>query len=69
MSANHGNTPAAWTAVTIALVGFVVAGIGLMAQGHAGVVFWIGMILVPVGAVVGGVMGRMGYGAEAREGH
>ncbi len=32
MSDNHGNTPAAWTAVVVALVGFVVGGIGLMLQ-------------------------------------
>ncbi len=30
MSDNHGNTPAAWTAVVVALVGFVVGGVGLM---------------------------------------
>ena len=30
MSDNHGNTPAAWTAVIVALVGFVVGGVGLM---------------------------------------
>ena len=30
MSANHGNTPAAWTAVVVGLLGFVVGGIGLM---------------------------------------
>ena len=26
MSDNHGNTPAAWTAVSVALLGFVVGG-------------------------------------------
>ena len=30
MSDNHGNTPAAWTAVTVAMLGFVVGGVGLM---------------------------------------
>ena len=30
MSDNHGNTPAAWTAVAIAMLGFVVGGVGLM---------------------------------------
>lgn len=61
MSANHGNTPAAWTAVTIALAGFVVGGIGLMAESM--LVFWIGVALAPVAVLVGGVMARMGYGA------
>ena len=27
MSDNHGNTPAAWTAVTVAMLGFVVGSI------------------------------------------
>ena len=30
MSDNHGNTPAAWTAVTVAMLGFVVGAVGLM---------------------------------------
>lgn len=61
MSDNHGNTPAAWTAVTIALAGFVVGGIGLMAGSM--VVFWIGVALAPIAIIVGTVMSRMGYGA------
>lgn len=60
MSANHGNTPAAWTAVTIALAGILVGGIGLMADSM--VVFWVGLAMLPVALVVGSVMSRMGYG-------
>jgi hypothetical protein len=57
MSDNHGNTPAAWTAVTIVLVGFVVGGIGLMIPSMT--LFWIGVALAPVAGVAGLVMGRM----------
>ena len=60
MSDNHGNTPAAWTAVTIALSSFVVAGIGLMVTSMP--VFWVGVALTPVAIVVGYVMSRMGLG-------
>jgi hypothetical protein len=60
VSANHGNTPAAWTAVTIALAGILVGGIGLMADSM--VVFWVGLAMLPVALVVGSVMSRMGYG-------
>ena len=67
MTAHHGNTPAAWTGVSIVLVGFVVAGIGLVLDSW--VVFWIGVALAPVGAVVGLVMARMGYGAEPVKSH
>jgi hypothetical protein len=59
MADNHGNTPAAWTAVTIALAGFVVGGVGLMADSM--VVFWVGVALAPVAIIVGYVMARMGY--------
>jgi hypothetical protein len=59
MADNHGNTPAAWTAVTIALAGFVVGGIGLMVDSV--VVFWIGVALAPLAILVGYVMSRMGY--------
>jgi hypothetical protein len=62
MASNHGNTPAAWTAVTIALVGFLVGGIGLIAGSM--LIFWIGVAMAPVAIVVGVVMSRMGYGAS-----
>lgn len=62
MSDNHGNTPAAWTAVLIALAGFVVGGIGLMAGSMLW--FWIGVILVPIAVIIAGAMSKMGYGAS-----
>ncbi len=64
--AHHGNTPAAWTAVTIATLGFVVAGIGLMV--YSWPVFWVGVALGPIAAVAGLVMGRMGMGVHPRAG-
>ena len=62
MSAHHGNTPAAWTAVTVILIGFVVGGLGLVIGSMT--MFWIGVALGPIGAVVGMVMAKMGMGAE-----
>ncbi len=62
MSSNHGNTPAAWMTVSIAMLSFVVGGIGLMADSM--LVFWIGVALMPVALVSGYVMSRMGYGAS-----
>lgn len=63
MSDNHGNTPAAWTAVSLALASFLVGGIGLMADSM--IVFWVGVALTPLAALVGYVMSRMGYGATS----
>ena len=60
--AHHGNTPAAWTGVMISLVGFVVGGIGMVIDQWA--LFWVGVALVPIGAIVGKIMQKMGLGAE-----
>jgi hypothetical protein len=60
--AHHGNTPAAWTGVTIILVGFAVGGIGLVVGSW--LLFWIGVALWPVGVVAGKVRQKMGMGAE-----
>ena len=60
--AHHGNTPAAWTGVMIILLGFLVGGIGLVIGSM--LLFWIGVALAPIGAVVGKIMQKMGLGAE-----
>ncbi len=60
MSDNHGNTPAAWAAVAVAMLGFVVAGVGLMFDPVKMSVFWVGVALGVVSVVVFAVMSRMG---------
>jgi hypothetical protein len=60
MSDNHGNTPAAWTAVSVALVGFVVGGAGLMLDPISYTIFWIGVGLNVVAGVLFVVMSKMG---------
>ena len=62
MSAHHGNTPAAWTAVTVVLLGFVLGGLALVIGNWP--LFWIGVALAPIGGIVGMVMAKMGMGAE-----
>ena len=59
---DHGNTPAAWTAVVIGLASFVVGGIGLMADSME--LFWIGVALSPIAIVVFVIMSKMGLGAQ-----
>lgn len=60
MSSSHGNTPAAWTAVTVMFVGCLVSGVAV------GValpwLFFVGVAIVAVGAVAGKVMAMMGMG-------
>ena len=62
MSDNHGNTPAAWSAVVVALAGFVVGGIGLMVGSM--LMFWIGVALVPAALIVLGILNKMGHGSS-----
>jgi hypothetical protein len=58
---DHGHTPAAWTAVTIMFLGSCVAGAAVIAIQPW--LFWVGLGVVVVGAVVGKVMQMMGLGA------
>jgi Family of unknown function (DUF6704) len=60
MKAEHGHTPAAWTAVTIVLIGFVVGGVALIvAQPWLA---FVGASIVVLGGVVGKIMQMMGLG-------
>ncbi len=62
MAANHGSTPAAWTAVALCLIGFSVGSVGLVVDNW--IVFWVGVALVLVSGIVGKVMQAMGMGAR-----
>jgi hypothetical protein len=64
MAAHHGSTPAAWVAVFISLVAFVVGGVALVLSPPSWVMFWVGVALLPVALVVGKVMSAMGLGAD-----
>ncbi|MFJ3230335.1 HGxxPAAW family protein [Streptomyces sp. NPDC086787] len=57
---SHGHTPAAWTGVTIAFIGFCVAGAFMVMAQPLG--FWAGMAIVVLGGVVGMIMRAMGLG-------
>ncbi len=59
---HHGSTPAAWTAVTLILLGFCVGGAGLVLGTWT--VFWVGVALVLVACVVGKLMQVMGMGTR-----
>ena len=62
MSASHGNTPAAWTAVSIMFVGFLISGIALPIEQPW--LFYVGLVVVLLGAVVGKIMSMMGMGSS-----
>ncbi|MDQ1627594.1 MAG: hypothetical protein QOI54_1338 [Actinomycetota bacterium] len=60
MSTHHGNTPAAWTAVTIMFLGFLISGVALPLA--LPWLFFVGLGIVVLGVVVGKVMQMMGMG-------
>ena len=61
MSDSHGNTPAAWTAVVVGLLGFVVGAVGLMLDPISMLIFWVGLAIALGSLVVYAVMAKLGY--------
>lgn len=62
MEPGHGNSPAAWTAVIIMLVAFVIGTIAFFLNQQY--LVWGSAGLLLAGLVVGGVMARLGYGVD-----
>jgi hypothetical protein len=67
MTASHGNTPAAWTAVTIMFVGFLISGLALPFE--LPWLFFFGIGVVVIGAITGKVMSMMGMGSAVSHDH
>ncbi|MCZ4121240.1 HGxxPAAW family protein [Streptomyces sp. H39-S7] len=64
---NHGHTPAAWTGVIIAVIGFCVSGAFMVKAEPLG--FWAGLVVAVLGGVVGLVMRTMGLGQPRKPAH
>lgn len=64
MSANHGQSPAAWTAVGIVLVAFLIGGIAMVFSPVNWVMFWIAVALLPIAALTGKILSAMGMGTD-----
>ena len=58
---NHGNTPAAWTFVVVAMLGFVVGAVGLMLDPVSWPIFWVGVGLALASLVIFPVMAKLGF--------
>jgi len=58
----HGNSPAAWTAVTIMLVAFAAGTVFFWLDMPA--LVWASAGLLVVGLVVGVVLSKLGYGVK-----
>ena len=58
---HHGRTVVAWVGILIALIGFIVGGLGLVFGSWT--VFWIGGALLIVALIATVVLQKMGMGA------
>lgn len=64
---NHdGRTTAMWTGTTIITIAFLVGTVALT-LGPIWWLFWVGVILVPIGAVVGKAMAMAGMGQPQKD--
>lgn len=61
MADNHGNTPAAWTAVAVAMVGFLVGSVALMLSPVNMTLLWLGIALGAVALPLFLVLARLGF--------
>lgn len=59
---DHGSTPAAWTAVAIITLAFVLGTLAVVLGNWP--LFWVSAGLVVVGGIVGKVLASMGYGKK-----
>jgi uncharacterized membrane protein YfcA len=61
MAAGHGNTPAAWTAVAVAMLGFVVGSVALLQTPTQMTLLWIGIIIAVVSFPLFLVLSKLGF--------
>lgn len=64
MAAGHGNTPAAWTAVGVAMLGFVVGSVALLQTPVSETLLWIGIVVAVVSFPLFLVLSRLGLNAS-----
>ena len=62
----EGNSVAAWTAVSVITLGFLVGGVGVWIASP--LMFWAGVVICFLGVLVGKVLAMMGFGVS-RPGH
>lgn len=63
----HGNSPAAWVAVTIMLIAFVIGTLAFWFSANGAELQWLvwaSVGLLVVGAIVGAVLAKLGYGVN-----
>jgi uncharacterized membrane protein YfcA len=64
MAAGHGNTPAAWTAVSVAMLGFVIGSVALLQVPTQMTLLWIGITVAVVAFPLFLVLAKLGFHAS-----
>ncbi len=64
MASGHGNTPAAWTAVAVAMLGFVVGSVALLQTPISETVLWIGIVIALVAFPLFLVLSKLGFNSS-----
>jgi uncharacterized protein DUF6704 len=62
----HGHSVAAWTAVSVVMLGSLLMCIGVGLGWDALWLFIVGAVVVALGPVLGKVLGAMGFGSKTR---
>ncbi|MFC7359501.1 HGxxPAAW family protein [Nocardioides astragali] len=62
--ASHGNTPAAWTAVAVAMLGFVVGSVALLLSPISELMLWIGIVIAVVAFPLFLVLSKLGLNSS-----
>ena len=60
MAGGHGNTPAAWIAVGVAMLGFVLGSVALLRTPISDSLLWIGIIVAVLAFPLFLVLSRLG---------
>ncbi len=60
MAGGHGNTPAAWIAVGVAMLGFVLGSVALLRTPISDSLLWIGIIVAVLSFPLFLVLSRLG---------
>lgn len=61
----EGSSPAAWTAVTIIFLGFLVGGLAIPLKSLPAVI--VGGVIIVAGGIVGKAMQAMGFGVDGKQ--
>ncbi len=62
--ASHGNTHAPWTAVAVAMLGFVVGSVALLLSPISEPMLWIGIVIAVVAFPLFLVLSKLGFNSS-----